>query len=197
MKQVKILQSDAFIVHEASTEEQRQDLLNQTMNAYHNANTPTFGFSNDGCWRARIEYNNIGWLEEKLKDTINKAVNYYLGEDPTLNDKLKLFKEPEIDSWTNVNDPGSINKLHTHEKWNFSAVYYIQGTDTGALNLLNPANTLLTCNPLSPFMNTFSFDPKDGDLIVWPSWLPHEVEINKSTRQRINIVYNVRFNSQD
>jgi len=32
---------------------------------------------------------------------------------------------------------------------------------------------------------------------VWPSWLPHEVEINKSTRQRINIVYNVRFNSQD
>lgn len=197
MKQVKILQSDAFIVHEASTEEQRQDLLNQTMNAYHNANTPTFGLSNDGCWRAKIEYNNIGWLEEKLKDTVNKAINYYLGEDPTLNNKLKLFNKPEIDSWTNVNNTGSVNKLHTHEKWNFSAVYYIQGTDTGALNLLNPANTLLTCNPLSPFMNTFSFDPKDGDLIVWPSWLPHEVEINKSTRQRINIVYNVRFNSQD
>ena len=182
MKQVKILQSDAFIVHEASSKEQRQDLLNQTMSAYHNAHTPTFGFSNDGCWRARIDYNNIGWLEAKLKDTINKAINYYLGEDPTLNDKLKLFQEPEIDSWTNVNDPGSVNKLHTHEKWNFSAVYYIQGTDTGALNLLNPANTLMTCyvNSVTPGNHIHFVDGDNGGYAIAAKELKSQIKLDSS-----------------
>jgi len=197
VNQVKLVQSDAFIEHDCGTELQRDDLLQQTLAAFNDPNYPQIGMSNDGCWRSTIPYKDSNWLEQKLKETINKAVGYYMEHDPTYPDKIKMFGPPEIDSWTNVNQPGSINKLHTHEKWNFSAVYYIQGTDTGSLNLLNPANTLLTCNVLSPFMNTFSFEPQDGDLIVWPSWMPHEVEVNKSDRNRINIVYNVRFNQID
>jgi uncharacterized protein (TIGR02466 family) len=197
VKQIRVVQSDAFIVHNVGTDEQRKSLLEQTLKAYNNPNFPQIGMSNDGCWRGQIQYVNISWLETQLKQTINDAVKYYLERDPTYNDKIKLFGPPEIDSWTNVNQPGSVNKLHTHEKWNYSAVYYLQGTGTGSLNFLNPANTLMTCNVLSPFMNTFSFDPQDGDLIVWPSWMPHEVEVNKSTRNRINIVYNVRFTTQN
>ena len=195
MNIVKIIQSDAFIEHNCGTEMQRQDLLNQTIAVRNDPNYPSLGLSNDGCWRNKIAYQNDNWLEEKLKQVINSAVQYYLEHDPTFKDKLSRFGSPEIDSWTNVNEPGSVNKLHTHEKWNFSAVYYLQGTGTGALNLVNPANTLVTCNPISPFMSTFSFEPQDGDLIVWPSWMPHEVEVNKSSRDRINIVYNVKFNS--
>lgn len=197
MKQIRVVQSDAFVVHDVGTHEQRQLLLDQTLAARNDPDYPEIGMSNDGCWRSHISYTDADWLEEQLKQTVNAAVNYYLEHDPTYSDKLKFFGAPEVDSWTNVNQPGSVNKLHTHEKWNYSAVYYLQGTGTGALNFLNPANTLMTCNVLSPFMNTFSFEPRDGDLIVWPSWMPHEVEVNKSTRDRINIVYNVRFNSQD
>ena len=27
-------------------------------------------------------------------------------------------------------------------------------------------------------------EPKDGMLVIWPGWVPHEVEENKSDKQR-------------
>ena len=35
--------------------------------------------------------------------------------------------------------------------------------------------------------------PKDGMLILWPAWVPHEVIENKSNRQRINIAWGLNF----
>jgi hypothetical protein len=99
----------------------------------------------------------------------------------------------EIFYWTNINAPLSRNVLHSHKNSIFSAVYYIQGTDTGALRLINPANTLGDCNRLSPFTRDFYFNPKDRDLILWPAWVPHEVEINESARERINIVFDIKL----
>ena len=37
----------------------------------------------------------------------------------------------------------------------------------------------------------FKMNPKDNSLVLFPSWVPHEVEENKSDRQRINIAFNV------
>ena len=36
--------------------------------------------------------------------------------------------------------------------------------------------------------------PKDGMLVLWPGWIPHEVIENKSNRQRINIAWGINFN---
>jgi Xaa-Pro aminopeptidase len=32
---------------------------------------------------------------------------------------------------------------------------------------------------------------QDGDLILWPAWVPHEVETNFSDRERVNIVFDI------
>ena len=69
----------------------------------------------------------------------------------------------------------------------FSFLYYVQATDTGSLILRNPSNLMVECNPQSPFVRAFSYPPEDGDLILFPSWIPHEVNTNKSNIQRINI----------
>ena len=34
---------------------------------------------------------------------------------------------------------------------------------------------------------------KDGDLLIWPAWVPHFVEENKSNKQRINIASNIKL----
>ena len=36
----------------------------------------------------------------------------------------------------------------------------------------------------------------DGDLIVFPGWVPHDVGPNTSNKQRINIAFNISFNVQ-
>jgi len=30
-------------------------------------------------------------------------------------------------------------------------------------------------------------------LILWPGWMPHETEVNTSDKYRINIAFNIRF----
>ena len=69
----------------------------------------------------------------------------------------------------------------------FSFIYYIQSTDTGDLILRNQANVMNECNLKSPFVSAFSYPPEDGDLILFPSWIPHEIKTNKSNMQRINV----------
>ena len=95
------------------------------------------------------------------------------------------------ESWVNINEPNSKNILHAHKDHMFACVYYLQGTDTGAITFQNPVNLLVDCSILSPFVRRFGHTPKDGDLILWPAWVPHEVEVNTSDRQRINITSNI------
>ena len=35
--------------------------------------------------------------------------------------------------------------------------------------------------------------PKDGDLFIWPAWIPHKVDRNESDRQRINLAFNINI----
>ena len=49
------------------------------------------------------------------------------------------------------------------------------------------------CNQKTPFVRDFTIEPKDGDLLVWPAWVPHFVEENKSNKQRINIATNINL----
>lgn len=145
------------------------------------------------CWRSESKFTNINWLLSEITSLVNSAIDYYSSKDPIFREAFEQInrKDLGIFYWTNVNEPMSRNVLHAHKTGIFSGVYYIQGTDTGDLRLINPANTLTECNVFSPFTRDFYYTPKDRDLILWPSWLPHEVETNTSNRQRINIAYDI------
>lgn len=150
-------------------------------------------FSNAGCWRGTQTLEHIRFLLDAIEYAVNEQLEYYARIDQTFAEFAK--KDFNIHYWANVNETGSRNVMHAHKPGIFSGVYYLQGDGTGDLRLLNPANTLGECNPESPFARDFFFSPKDKDLIMWPSWLPHEVETNLSNRQRINIAFDVRFNT--
>lgn len=156
-------------------------------------NLPNAPYSNAGCWRSGHVYKDINWLLKAITDKVFYAVDLYSNKDQMFNKEIgKISKKSlKIKYWTNINQPYSRNVLHSHKDSIFSGVYYIQGTDTGVLRIMNPANMLGDCSNLSPFTRDFQFIPKDRDLILWPSWLPHEVEPNTSTRERINIAYDV------
>ena len=39
-------------------------------------------------------------------------------------------------------------------------------------------------------------EPKDGDIILFPSYLLHEVTVNTSGQKRITVGFNVKFDLQ-
>jgi uncharacterized protein (TIGR02466 family) len=191
VKQFKLLSADIF-VNKAGTTEQIQQLKEEALARKTSDPTGMF-FTNENCWRSRFEYTNIDWLLKELAQLLYKAVDYYSQTDPLFPQKSKSYGKPEIDYWTNINEPHSKNSLHSHNSYHFVGCYYIQGEGTGDLVFHNSANLLQDCDPNSPFVSHIAFTPKDGDLLVWPAWVAHEVETNFSNQQRINIAFNIKF----
>lgn len=172
------------------TNEQVKNLFDQITLA---KKTSSVSNTNDDCWRSENKYENIDWLLKEITSKVFNAIELYSQKDNVFSNAIQKIdkRQLKIFYWTNVNQRNSRNVIHSHKNAIFSGVYYIQGTGTGSLRIINPANILGDCNKLSPFTRDFYYEPKDRDLVLWPSWLPHEVETNKSTRERINIAYDV------
>ena len=186
---LELFHADLFVEKNVGTEDQRNALLKQILKARENNNN-AIKKSNDGCWRSTAEYTNIEWLFTAVKTTVQNASTYYFDIDKVFEENV-VEKNLNVNYWTNINEPGAGNALHTHNKDSFAAVYYLQGSGTGFVNFLNPANMTLECSQISPFTRGVCVEPKDGDLFVWPGWVPHEVLPNPSDRQRINIAFSI------
>ena len=142
--------------------------------------------TNPGCWRWDRPSVDIGWLMPSIMKMLDNAVQFYNSEDQVFSSMLELDLV-QIDYWANINQSGSRNTLHNHKTAQFSAVYYLQAEDTGGLIFYNSADIMSDCNAGSPFVRQYRINPKDGDLLLWPSWVPHEVETNFSDKERINL----------
>ena len=99
--------------------------------------------------------------------------------------------------WSNVNGPGASNVVHTHPLCFLSGVYYLQAEpNCGRIFFLDPRPAaVMTAPPASEFTPwTFQqvrYEPKPGRMLIFPSWLQHGVEPNRSGADRVCISFNV------
>ena len=191
IKTIPLFHSDIFMKENVGSDEQREDLKKQILHAKEN-DIATQGGSNDGCWRSNATY-DMEWLYDEVRALSSEANNIYFDRDPVFKMSLEKCTNRDINCWTNVNEVGSKNVLHTHTEDAWAGIYYVQSEGTGNLSFYNPANLLQQCNHNSPFTRKVGLKPEDGMLVIWPGWVPHEVEENKSDQQRINLAWGVNF----
>jgi uncharacterized protein (TIGR02466 family) len=101
--------------------------------------------------------------------------------------------------WANVTPTGGRHRRHHHGTAYFSGVYYVAaGPDSGALVLHDPrdgAPILSRHWELSTALTPLT-DPapavtaRAGDLHVFHAWVQHEVQVNRSSEDRISISFN-------
>jgi hypothetical protein len=189
IKRFPLYHSDLFVLENVGTDEQVTELVKQIKTE--KQLSPATDFTNKGCWRSMKWWDNTDWLCQAVCTLASTASSHYKELDPN----FELGSKFKLGMWTNVNDPTSRNVMHNHVRDIFAAVYYIQGEDTGALRLVNGSNVMQDLNPSAPFSRDFRFAPKNRSLILWPAWVPHEVDTNISNKQRINIAFNVNFDT--
>jgi len=131
---------------------------------------------------------------EDLNNIINGAATGVL-------DYLKIVYESlEITGcWANISPPGDGHRPHTHPNNYLSGVYYVQtqaGADTISFddprpqtNIIAPATTEITDENAGQIHVT----TREGLLVLFPSWLQHQVPPNKSPHDRISIAFNIMF----
>mgnify|MGYP003648636099 CR=1 FL=1 len=112
------------------------------------------------------------------------------------NFKPNLFYQHQ--AWVNISPPGAYNKIHYHANCHFSGVYYIslKAPECGSIFFRDPrvASRMMTYPVTTPTEFTgseISMRPEEGRMYIFPGWLEHGVEVNRSDRDRVSISFNV------
>ena len=104
--------------------------------------------------------------------------------------------------WTNINYPGSYNKQHMHPNSQWSGVYYVKvPNNSGSLFVEDPRpgpNIILPRRMKGiprALWRVVIYPAIEGQIMMFPAWLPHGVEINQSKEKgekgwRVSVSFN-------
>ena len=102
--------------------------------------------------------------------------------------------------WAIINTGGSANLRHQHGNSTISGAYYVKAPkNCGDIVFYDPRPAPIYSHPntIAPnFLNaqTNGIAPKEGALILFPSYLDHSVNENLSQDERVVISFNIRIN---
>ncbi|MBY6158363.1 2OG-Fe(II) oxygenase family protein [Pseudooceanicola nitratireducens] len=104
------------------------------------------------------------------------------------------------DLWINILPEGGTHSSHIHPHSVISGTTYVAMPDgASALKLEDPRLQMMMAAPtrvkgardeLKPFIYVA---PKPGDVLLWESWLRHEVPMNMSEDDRISVSFNYKW----
>lgn len=105
---------------------------------------------------------------------------------------------PIIDSmWVNVLPGGGSHSSHLHTNAVLSGTYYVTAPEgAAAIAFEDPRHPLMMAAPPRTAkapreMQTYvTLLPSPGTLLIWESWLRHEVPLNRSADPRISVSFN-------
>jgi uncharacterized protein (TIGR02466 family) len=106
--------------------------------------------------------------------------------------------KPVIDSiWINVMEPGGSHPGHIHPNSVISGTIYVDVPDgASAIRFEDPRLALMMAAPPRKIRaerhnkNFVYIQPKPGTVLLWESWLRHEVPVNMANEDRISISFN-------
>jgi len=101
------------------------------------------------------------------------------------------------DIWINILPEGGTHASHIHPHSVISGTTYVAMPDgASALKLEDPRSAMMMAAPTRQKnardeMRSFIYAaPKVGDVLLWESWLRHEVPMNMSEDDRISVSFN-------
>jgi uncharacterized protein (TIGR02466 family) len=137
--------------------------------------------------------------------TSYSSLNDLPRRDPVMADLAKLLtrhavsfahelgwnRKPKLDSlWVNLLKSGGHHSGHIHPHSIISGTFYVEvPRGSGAIRFEDPRLPLMMSAPARP--DTFvTVDPRPGLLLMWESWLRHEVLAGTGKADRLSISFN-------
>ena len=149
------------------------------------------GYTSYGSWdQLYLLSSEFEKLQKKIDTHVQKFVQGLEYEVPKKSLKMNSM-------WVNIMGPGAQHTAHIHPHSVISGTYYIQTPPScSSIKFEDPR--------LGFFMNTpqvkstakkanqrfVSLQPKAGEVVLFESWLRHEVPRNESSKPRISVSFN-------
>lgn len=159
--------------------------------------------SNRGGWQSSWDMHE--WGGAPMQEVLTHALA--IVNEATVDRAGKRHKLAwRINSWANVNRHGHGNQFHTHPGALWSASYYVDDGGIGSDPSLGGEFEIQDPRGAAPVMYaphlTFPgpegaalgesqrIPPRNGMIVVFPSWLSHGVRPYRGNRERISIAIN-------
>lgn len=128
----------------------------------------------------------------ELEGYIRKHLKKYIDE---LEFNIKASSLNMTTCWVNIMPKGAIHTSHNHPQSVISGTYYLQiPPQSSALRLEDPRYGQFMSRPTlktnAKNISHYSMPAKPGDVILFESWLRHEVPLNNSAQPRVSISFN-------
>ena len=107
-----------------------------------------------------------------------------------------------INMWAIINTGGSANLRHQHGNSTISGAYYVRAPkNSGDIVFYDPRPAPAYTYPIAVNPNLLNaqingISPKEGALVLFPSYLDHSVNENLSNEERIVISFNITIQSK-
>jgi uncharacterized protein (TIGR02466 family) len=114
-------------------------------------------------------------------------------------EKYPKFVNPEAlergykigESWFTLTESYQRSDRHSHGTFDLSGVYYLQTTG-------QDGNIVFTNESARNYYEDFKenravYEPKEGRFLLFPGWLPHQVQENTTFSKRISFSFNISF----
>jgi uncharacterized protein (TIGR02466 family) len=141
--------------------------------------------------------NDLPWRFPEFAKLVKAIDKHCLAYAKELHWDLRGTK-PRCDSlWVNVMPEGGSHTSHIHPNSVISGTYYVavpQGA--GPIVYEDPRLGFMMAAPPrkagmpQEFKSHVSFRPETGTLMLWESWLRHEVPLNRAEGNRISVSFN-------
>ena len=147
--------------------------------------------TNVNGWHSKTDMNQ--------KEEYNVLTKELFAMQDEIYKKEYLSPKPVLGNmWANINYPGGYNRPHLHPNSLFSGVYWIKTPlKSGNLMLYEPRPGAQCHMPrreegqLPPELwREIHYEPVAGRAIMFPAWLWHEVQPNRSNDTRISVSFN-------
>jgi uncharacterized protein (TIGR02466 family) len=154
--------------------------------------------SNAGGWHS--ETGLLEFLEELREPLVRQMLA--LAEEATRQVLAEAGAAPlavqwGFQAWANISRGGDSHAAHTHAGSTWSGVYYVDAGETedlhsAHLEIIDPC--LGRSNTFMPFAlpSSVGIRPEPGLMVLFPSYVPHAVHVQKGSGTRISIAFNLR-----
>jgi uncharacterized protein (TIGR02466 family) len=152
------------------------------------------------------EHNYRGYTSYASLDDLPRRAPVFAELAKHLDAHVRLFARAldfesaklKLDSlWINVMDQGGVHTAHIHPHSVISGTYYVAlPRSASAIRFEDPRLGLMMTAPQKRAraalenMQFVSVAPKPGTILLWESWLRHEVPLNAARGKRISVSFN-------
>jgi uncharacterized protein (TIGR02466 family) len=129
----------------------------------------------------------------QLKQYIESHIKYFMVEINQSSSRINFIK-----SWVNYIAPGGYQNYHNHLlEPDLSGVYYYKTNEHDGDIMFKTDSGGLNHSKIFSNSTVIRQSPQVGKLILFPSFLEHSVELNKSMSDRISIAFNCTINKNN